>query len=198
MIKQKNYSDEKRKIIFPGKMIVEVVREAYPPGTRIELIEMDDTQAPPVGTKGTVTGVDDTASILVAWDNGSSLNIIFGKDACRKVCDRIDLPSEEYIHEEKNGRTVTYCTMRQKVLHTIGLKLNGRSNGGRLYIRNGKRFYRPYRNYFYGKDTELDMLVSAGYMCTDNDEKQKAYWFNQVGLNWLGNQIGITIKDEED
>ena len=46
---------------------------------------MDDVQAPPIGTKGTVTGVDDTASVMVAWDNGSSLHVIYGEDACRKL-----------------------------------------------------------------------------------------------------------------
>ena len=42
---------------------------------RVELVRMDDPQAPPVGTKGTVLGVDDVGSILVAWDNGSGLNL---------------------------------------------------------------------------------------------------------------------------
>lgn len=46
---------------------------------------MDDVQAPPVGTQGTVYGVDDTGSIMVSWDNGSSLNVVFGEDSCRKV-----------------------------------------------------------------------------------------------------------------
>jgi hypothetical protein len=46
---------------------------------------MDDAQAPPVGTRGTVIGVDDTGSIMVNWDNGSGLNIIYGVDRCRKV-----------------------------------------------------------------------------------------------------------------
>jgi hypothetical protein len=46
---------------------------------------MDDAQAPPVGTRGTVIGVDDTGSIMVDWDNGSGLNIIYGVDRCRKV-----------------------------------------------------------------------------------------------------------------
>ena len=46
---------------------------------------MDDPQAPPVGTKGTVLGVDDVGSILVAWDNGSGLNVAFGEDVCRMV-----------------------------------------------------------------------------------------------------------------
>ena len=64
---------------FPSKEIVEQVRRQYPVGTRVELVKMDDIQAPPVGTKGMVTGVDDTASLLVAWDNGSHLNVIYGE-----------------------------------------------------------------------------------------------------------------------
>ena len=43
------------------------------------------TQEPPTGTRGTVIGVDDTGSIMVNWDNGSGLNIIYGVDRCRKV-----------------------------------------------------------------------------------------------------------------
>jgi hypothetical protein len=49
------------------------------------LVNMDDTQAPPLGTKGTVIGVDDTGSIMVAWDNGSSLNVIYNVDKCVKI-----------------------------------------------------------------------------------------------------------------
>ncbi len=70
---------------FPSKEIVEQVRKQYPIGTRVELVKMDDIQAPPVGTKGTVEGVDDTASLLVAWDNGSHLNVIYGEDEVRKI-----------------------------------------------------------------------------------------------------------------
>lgn len=70
---------------FPGREIVERVRREYPAGTRVELVWMDDVQAPPIGTKGTVTGVDDTASVMVAWDNGSHLHVVYGEDACRKA-----------------------------------------------------------------------------------------------------------------
>ena len=70
---------------FPSKEIVEQVRRQYPVGTRVELVKMDDIQAPPVGTKGMVTVVDDTASLLVAWDNGSHLNVIYGEDEVRKI-----------------------------------------------------------------------------------------------------------------
>ena len=61
------------------------LRSTYPPGTRVVLVQMDDVQAPPMGTHGTVTGVDDTGSLLVDWDNGSGLNVIWGVDVVRKV-----------------------------------------------------------------------------------------------------------------
>lgn len=70
---------------FPSKDIVEKVRAKYPIGTRVELVKMDDVQAPPVGTKGTVKGVDDTASLLIDWDNGCGLNVIYGIDKVRKI-----------------------------------------------------------------------------------------------------------------
>ena len=66
---------------FPSKEIVERIREEYPAGCRVELIQMDDVQAPPIGTKGTVIGVDDTTSIMVRWDNGSGLNVVYGKES---------------------------------------------------------------------------------------------------------------------
>lgn len=72
---------------FPSREIVERIRREYPIGTRVELVRMDDAQAPPVGTKGTVKGVDDTGSLLVRWDNGSGLNVVYGVDLCQKVED---------------------------------------------------------------------------------------------------------------
>ncbi|MFP3153345.1 DUF4314 domain-containing protein [Lachnospiraceae bacterium ZAX-1] len=70
---------------FPSKEIVECTRREYPVGTRVELIQMDDVQAPPIGTRGTVKGVDDTASIMVQWDNGSGLHVVYSEDICRKI-----------------------------------------------------------------------------------------------------------------
>ena len=70
---------------FPSREIVESIRQEYPAGTRVELVRMDDPQAPPIGTHGTVLGVDDIGSIMVAWDNGSGLSAAFGEDLCRKA-----------------------------------------------------------------------------------------------------------------
>ncbi len=69
----------------PSRKLVERLIKQYPIGTRVELVKMDDFQAPHIGTRGTVTGVDDMASILVKWDNGSSLSVIYGVDLVRKI-----------------------------------------------------------------------------------------------------------------
>lgn len=61
------------------------LKEMYPIGTRIALIKMEDEQAPKVGTIGTVCGVDDIGSLLVKWDNGSSLNVLFETDKVEKI-----------------------------------------------------------------------------------------------------------------
>ena len=70
---------------FPSREMVERIRGDYPKGTRVELIRMDDLQAPPIGTLGTVIGVDDTGSLLMRWDNGSGLNVVYGEDLVRKL-----------------------------------------------------------------------------------------------------------------
>lgn len=70
---------------FPRRETVERIRQEYPVGCRVELLRMDDPQAPPAGTMGTVIWVDDSGSIMVAWDGGGSLNVLYGVDECRRV-----------------------------------------------------------------------------------------------------------------
>lgn len=64
---------------------IKQIKNRYPIGCRVVLRKMDDFQAPPVGTAGTVYGVDDTGSLLVHWDNGSSLGVIYGVDKVEKI-----------------------------------------------------------------------------------------------------------------
>lgn len=70
---------------FPSREIVEEIRKRYQKGSRVALVFMDDTQAPPVGTLGTILGVDDIGSLIIEWDNGSHLNVIYGEDKVRIV-----------------------------------------------------------------------------------------------------------------
>jgi len=69
----------------PRKEIIEALRSAYPAGTPVKLVFMDDVQAPPVGTRGRVIAVDDVGTIHVAWSTGSTLGIAYGADRCERV-----------------------------------------------------------------------------------------------------------------
>lgn len=70
---------------FPKQKIVDMVKEKYKQGDSVILLQMDDAQAPPIGTKGKVLFVDDTGSIHVNWETGGSLAIVYGVDKCRKI-----------------------------------------------------------------------------------------------------------------
>ena len=70
---------------FPSREQIAALRQRYPRGTRVELLGMDDPQAPPMGTRGKVLGVDDAGQILVRWETGSSLSLIPGVDSFRIV-----------------------------------------------------------------------------------------------------------------
>lgn len=71
--------------MFPNTKIVVAIRKEYPAGTRVRLLKMDDVQAPPIGTEGTVVGVDDIGSLLMRWDNGSSLNVVYNEDKVERI-----------------------------------------------------------------------------------------------------------------
>lgn len=109
----------------------------------------------------------------------------------------INLPQNDYLNAEKNGITYSCCTLRQKVRHTIGLD---DATWRTLYKRNGKTYFKPTRNYFNGKDEELEKLVDAGYMESRRCGTTKGsttYYFTSEGLDWLEEQLHITIRRQK-
>ena len=70
---------------LPTKEMIEQMRRQYPEGCRVQLDKMDDPQAPPIGTSGTVIGIDDIGSVMVHWDTGSGLNVAYGADLCHRT-----------------------------------------------------------------------------------------------------------------
>ena len=88
----------------PTREQVERLRRQYPAGTRITLHSMDDPQAPPPGTKGTVAYVDDMGTIGIEWDNGSALSLIPGEDSFRMLTDK-ELSEEQAagMDEDESG-----------------------------------------------------------------------------------------------
>jgi hypothetical protein len=67
-------------------LTTKTMKEKYPRGTRVELIEMNDphTKIEP-GTQGTVQLVDDTGTVHVKWDNGSRLGLVPGEDKWKRI-----------------------------------------------------------------------------------------------------------------
>lgn len=47
---------------------------------RGDVVSIDDNTTVPPGTEGAVKHVDDTGTVFVGWDNGSSLGLVTGKD----------------------------------------------------------------------------------------------------------------------
>lgn len=89
-----------------SKETLKHLREQYPAGTRIELVKMEDPQAPPVGTRGTVKGVDDIGSIMVAWDTGSRLSLVYEEDECRIIVGEFtDKVRDQILAIRDTGRT---------------------------------------------------------------------------------------------
>lgn len=69
-----------------SKEVLQKLREDYPEGTRIEIVEMNDKfREMPAGLQGTVKFVDDIGTIHTHWDNGSTLGVAYGEDKIIKV-----------------------------------------------------------------------------------------------------------------
>lgn len=74
---------------------VKSLKGKYLPGTRLELLHMDDSYAPvPDGTRGTVRFVDDAGQIHMNWDGGRTLAVNMDVDDIRI------LTAEEIADEE--------------------------------------------------------------------------------------------------
>ncbi len=71
---------------FPSRETVERIRKMYPIGCRVELLFMEDPYSKlSPGDRGIVNMVDDTGTVFVNWDGGSSLGIVYGVDRIRKI-----------------------------------------------------------------------------------------------------------------
>lgn len=72
---------------FPTREQVNRIKEQYPVGTIIEMTgDMEDPYHPiPNGMRGKVLAVDDIGSLLMKWDNGSSLSVLPYEDSFKVV-----------------------------------------------------------------------------------------------------------------
>lgn len=111
----------------------------YPPGTRLELIHMEDSIAPvPPGTRGSVQTVDDGGNIHMRWDNGRTLSLIPEEDRFRKLTD------QEIAQEQEQLKTKPDCPLigqNGNIYNLLGiasetLRQNGRAEQAReMFLR---------------------------------------------------------------
>lgn len=78
------------------------MKENYPPGTRIMLLQMGDDPRPiEPNTRGTVKVVDDMGTLHCSFDNGRSLGIVPGEDSFRRLTDE-ELAEEQQMNESQD------------------------------------------------------------------------------------------------
>ena len=78
------------------------MKENYPPGIRIMLLQMGDDPRPiEPNTRGTVKAVDDIGTLHCAFDNGRSLGIVPGEDSFRRITDE-ELAEEQQMDETQD------------------------------------------------------------------------------------------------
>lgn len=61
------------------------IKKIYYKGAKVQLVKMEDYQAPKVGAIGTVIKVDEYGSVKVLWDNGIILNVLNKIDKIRRI-----------------------------------------------------------------------------------------------------------------
>ena len=70
------------------RLKVKRAKKMYPPGTRIELLSMENDPRPVAsGTRGRVNCVDDVGTIHIKFDDGRCLGVIPGIDSFRILTD---------------------------------------------------------------------------------------------------------------
>ncbi len=84
------------------------IKEQYPEGTRILLVQMGDDPNPvPPNTRGTVDFVDDIGTVFVKFDNGRSLGMAYGEDQYRKLTQQeIDEENAAICVEDTTEETI--------------------------------------------------------------------------------------------
>lgn len=101
---------------FPDRKTVDFIKKEFPAGTRVRLLAMDDVQAPPVGTEGIVRGVDDAGHIMVSWNGGGSLNLVYGVDSFETLPAMTDKVRDQILAVRATGRTNMFDTNAVQVI----------------------------------------------------------------------------------
>lgn len=101
------------------------------------------------------------------------------------------LPTMGYTKENE----VILEKHRELIRHALGM------DHRKSCVRHGKRFYRPYRNYFFTTEKTVDFpywerLTVAGLAKKEVHNDAITYFVTRSGMDWLGLHDGIHIYDK--
>ena len=101
---------------YPNKETVAQIRREFPAGARVECVKLEDpyTAIDP-GATGTVDFVDDTGTIFVVWDNGSTLGAVYSEDFIKKIPRMTETLKEQILSVRASGAcNMVDCNAVQK------------------------------------------------------------------------------------
>ena len=84
-------------------MLAKELRKSYPPGTRLEILHMEDPQPVEDGMRGVIEHIDDQANMHMKWDNGRGIAVDPEIDTFRI------LTAEELETEKQTVLVEKYC-----------------------------------------------------------------------------------------
>ena len=157
-----------------ARRLAEDIRQIYPAGTRIVLLSMDDPQAVPVGTRGTVKNIDDMAHIDMEWDNGRTLSLVPLVDGFRKLTEQ-ELEEERMVKRSRIVGKSTSLTTDSGYGCFEGYTTSNKWNGWQCPLfnkENADKICKAYNNEFCQMryDEENDCYV-ADYPVDEYTEK---------------------------
>ena len=84
------------------RCFVQRMKDNYPPGTRLVLLQMgDDPRPAEPNTRCTVAVVDDMGTLHCDFDNGRQLGLVPGEDSFRRLTER-ELAEEKQMNETQD------------------------------------------------------------------------------------------------
>lgn len=158
--------------------------------------------APPIGAEGDQDECGYFEEYGTVWKDGS-YGCTMNYQTLRKLdeehmTDMCDMGTTMGIEMDFESRGWKMESVLDNMKHMIGL--DGLKH--KPYHRHGKQFFKPYRNYWAGKNKYLDYLSGClGIIEKQEPEKPGGmpyYYLTEYGRHWLSMMIGVTIQPERD
>ena len=100
-------------------------------------------------------------------------------------------------YKEIFGANLTRIMKEKGITQAQLVKELGMDNR-KTYKRHGRKYYRPYRNYWCGEEPALEWFSKMGLAEKEQEEgKLPYYYLTRQGMDWLERRIGVVIREEE-